>query len=187
MFATLVDNASCVQFNLGGDAPGISIFPKGGSEIARLIEKRADPKCDSFTIESSTPSTSQTVQVSNIVDCTNGAEGGCPITVEESYTKSVTTSFSLTAGGGIEGIFSVEATFGMEYTEEATTSIQTGVTVAQGSRGYLAAYSAATLFKGKFTGCDSGDAEQPGQVLDIKANGFTYSVVNTGARSNPVE
>ena len=182
VFATLIDNASCVEFNLGGDAPGVTVFPNGGSGIARQIGKRADPKCDGFTVESSSPSSSQTVQVSNIVDCTNGAESGCSITVGQEHTETVSTSYSLTAGGGIEGIFSVEATFGMEYTESSTTSIQEGFSVQAGQKGYLSAYSAATLFQGTFTGCDSGDAEQPGQVLAIKANGFTYAVVNTGAR-----
>jgi hypothetical protein len=174
--------------NLAGDAPGISVFPKGGSGIARLADtsssnltKRADPKCDGFTIESQEPSSSQTVQVSNIVDCVNGADSGCEITVGQEHTESVSTSYSVTAGGGIEGLFSVEATFGQEYTESSTTSIQEGFSVQQGQKGYLSAYSAATLFHGRFTGCDAGDAEQPGEVLAIKANGFTYAVVNTGS------
>jgi hypothetical protein len=87
----------------------------------------------------------------------------------------------LSAGGGIEGIFSVEATFGQEFTSSSTTSIQEGFSVQAGQKGYLSAYSAAALFKGKFTGCDSGDAEQAGEVLAIKKNGFTYAVVNTGS------
>ncbi|RAR16551.1 dna excision repair protein [Stemphylium lycopersici] len=201
VFATLIDNPSCVQFNLGGDAPGISIFPNGGSGIARIANvtggppeaaavaaippspptlRKRDSKCDGFDIESSVPSTSQTVQVSNIVDCINGAESGCTITVGSEHTESVSTSYSLSAGGGIEGIFSVEATFGMEYTESSTTSLQEGFSVQQGQKGYLAAYSAATLFRGTYTGCDEGDAEQPGEALVIKKEGFTYNVVNTG-------
>jgi hypothetical protein len=174
VFATLIDNASCVEMNLGGDAPGISIFPNGGSGIARDLQpitKRADPKCDGFTIESSMHSSSRTVQVSNIVDCTSGAEAGCVITVGSEHTESVSTSFSSSAGASIEGVFSVEATLGQEYTSSSTTFIQEGFSVQAGQKGYLSAYSAATLFKGKFTGCDFGDSEQPGQVLAIKANG----------------
>lgn len=133
--------------------------------------RKRDSKCDGFNIESSVPSTSQTVQVSNIVDCINGAESGCTITVGSEHTESVSTSYSLSAGGGIEGIFSVEATFGMEYTESSTTSLQEGFSVQQGQKGYLAAYSAATLFRGTYTGCDEGDAEQPGEALVIKKEG----------------
>ncbi|KAI1809018.1 hypothetical protein GGS20DRAFT_441550 [Poronia punctata] len=186
VFATLIDNKSCVQFNEGGEGPGISIFPSGGSGLS-LVEpkppknsKRDGPKCSGFTAESQSPTSSQSVQVSSIVDCTNGGAPGCSITVGEQHTESVSTSFSATAGGGIEGIFEVSATFGTEYTDSTTTSIQEGLSVQQGQKGYLAAYNAATLFKGKFTGCDSGDEEQEGTALVLKENGFTYSIVNTG-------
>lgn len=184
VFATLIDNSNCVEMNLGGEAPGISVYPKGGSGLSRKngLAKRADPKCDGFEVESSTPSSSESVQVSVIVDCVNGSEQGCEISVEKQHSESVTTSYSLSAGGGIEGIFSVEATFGQEFTSESSTSVTTGFSVQQGQKGYLSAYSAATLFKGKFTGCDSGDSEQAGEVLAIKKEGFTYAVVNTGAR-----
>lgn len=97
------------------------------------------------------------------------------------HTESVTTSYSATAGGGIEGIFEASVTFGMDYTDSSTTSLQEGFSVAAGQKGYLSAFSAATLFSGTYTGCDQGDAEQDGQVLAIKTNGFTYIVVNTGA------
>jgi hypothetical protein len=128
-------------------------------------------------------SESRTVQVSNIVDCLNGEEGAaCAISVEQQHTESVTTSFSVSAGGGIESIFSVEATFGQDYTSESSTAITHDLTVQAGQKGYLSAYSAATLFKGKYTGCDSGDAEQAGQALVLKKDAFTYLVVNTGAR-----
>jgi len=210
VFATLIGNAACVQMNLGGDAVGLSVFPQGGSGIARVassgemsafgndedgsftFEKRHIPqekrfvadkraaKCENFIIEDETPSSSQTVQISEILDCTNGAEAGCTISTETQYTESISTSFSVTAGGGIEGVFSVEATFGTEYTQEVTTSIQLGHSIPAGQRGYLSAYSAATLFTGRYTGCDEGDAEQPGQALVIKKNGFTYGVVLTG-------
>lgn len=177
VFATLIDNRSCVAMNLGGGEPGVSVFPHGGSGIARREEppaalaRRADPKCKGFNIESSSPSSSQSVQVSIIIDCVNGADGGCSITVEQQHSESVSTSYSATAGGGIEGIFSVEATFGQEFTETSSTTVATGESVPKGQKGYLSAYSSATLFKGTFTGCDSGPAEQPGQVLAIKANG----------------
>lgn len=186
VFATLIDNASCVLFNLGGDAPGTSVYPHGGAPIARKQVKRDGAKCSGFTIESQTPSESQTVQVSNIVDCVNGAESGCEIQISQEHTESVSTSMSVTAGGGIEGIFSIETTLGVEYTQSDTTAVQEGFSIPAGQKGYLAAYSGATLFKGKFTGCDSGDAEQPGQVLAIKKNAFHYSTVLTGARKAAV-
>lgn len=143
--------------------------------------RKRDGKCSGFNIESQTPSESQSVQVSNIVDCVNGGDTGCTITEGQEHTESVSTSYSVTAGGGIEGLFEVSATFGMEYTESSTTSLQEGFSIPGGQKGYLSAYSAATLFKGTFTGCDTGDAEQPGQALVIKTNGFTYSTVLTGA------
>lgn len=67
----------------------------------------------------------------------------------------------------------------MEYTESSTTSLQEGFSVQQGQKGYLAAYSAATLFKGTYTGCDEGDAEQPGEALVIKKEGckLLFSIV----------
>jgi hypothetical protein len=223
VFATMVDNKNCVQFNQGGDGPGITVYPNGGSGLSLVgpnpgkhhnhtgeakttpkktseknkkiqiaggnekksvksgkVAKRDNPKCDGFEIESSSPSSSPSVQVSSIVDCTNGGTPGCSITVGEQHTESVSTSFSVTGGGGIEGLFEISATFGTEYTESTTTSIQEGLSVQQGQKGYLAAYNAATLFKGKFTGCDSGDEEQEGTALVLKENGFTYSIVNTG-------
>ncbi|KAI0388382.1 hypothetical protein F5Y17DRAFT_222187 [Xylariaceae sp. FL0594] len=230
VFATMVDNKNCVQFNQGGDGPGVTVFPNGGSGLSLVgpnpgkhhgghhhkwnttgtagggkkkvelaagaggsakksvksgkttlnMAKRGDPKCDGFNIESSSPSYSPSVQVSSIVDCTNGGTPGCSITAGQQHTESVSTSYSVTAGGGIEGIFEASATFGMEYTESTTTSIQEGLTVQPGQKGYLSAYSAATLFKGKFTGCDGDSDEIEGQALVIKNNGFTYSIVNTG-------
>jgi hypothetical protein len=148
--------------NLAGGTPGTTVFPHGGSGTARAgdLIKQASPKCNGFTIESSVPSSSRSVQVSAIIDCTNGEpSAGCSISVEQQHTESVTTSFSASVGGGNEGIFSIEATFGMEYTSESSTSITYDLSVQVGQKGYLSAYSAVTLFKGKFTGCDSGDAE----------------------------
>jgi hypothetical protein len=182
VFVSMVNKPTCVEFNQGGETPGLAVYPNGGSGIARFMEKRDGPKCKGFTVESESLSYSPTVQVSNIIDCINGGDSGCPISVEQSHTESVTTSFSATAGGGIEGIFSVSATFGTEYTEEDTTTIQEGVTVPKGVKAYLSAYSSATLFTGKFTECDSGDAEQAGQVLAIKKGTFTYALVNTNSR-----
>ncbi|KAI1663131.1 hypothetical protein L13192_12833 [Pyrenophora tritici-repentis] len=176
-FATMIDNGNCVEFNIGGPARSFSAFPHGGSGVSR----RALPASSHLTKRTpNAPSTTESVQISNIVDCTNGTEDGCPITVGSEEEKSVTTSYSLTAGGGIEGLFSIETTFGMEYTESTTTSIQEGFSVSKGQKGYLSAYSAATLFKGVWTDCDEGDVEQPGEALVIKENGFTYSIVNTG-------
>ncbi|KAI0612767.1 hypothetical protein TUN205_02999 [Pyrenophora tritici-repentis] len=155
------------------------VAESGALPASSHLTKRT-PKCGGFRVESTQPSTTESVQISNIVDCTNGTEDGCPITVGSEEEKSVTTSYSLTAGGGIEGLFSIETTFGMEYTESTTTSIQEGFSVSKGQKGYLSAYSAATLFKGVWTDCDEGDVEQPGEALVIKENGFTYSIVNTG-------
>lgn len=211
VYATLVDNASCVQSNLGGDAPGISVFPNGGSGLTRLstparefpmtgvtrntaanverqalaaMKRQSNTECDGFVTDSQQPSQSRTVQVSNIIDCTNGGEQGCIISVEEQESKSISTSYSLTAGGGIEGIFSVEATFGMEFTQEVSTSVQNGFNVDAGQRGYIGAYNGATLFTGRYTGCNSGDAEQPGSVLALKDNQIFYSIILTGASKN---
>ncbi|SMQ52254.1 unnamed protein product [Zymoseptoria tritici ST99CH_3D1] len=196
VYATLVNNEACVQLNLGGSAPGISVYPNGGAAIARvgdnvtvvdeeprMRKRQANTKCDGFITDSQQPSTSRTEMVSNIIDCTNGASNGCMITVGEQMTKSFSTSFSLSAGGGIEGIFSVETTFGLEYTESTTTSIQNGFSVAAGQKGYIGAYSSATLFTGRFTGCDQGDAEQAGQTLAIfsDSNRISYSIIATGA------
>jgi hypothetical protein len=180
VFVSMINKQNCVMFNIAGDVPGLSIYPNGGSGMTRKA-KRADAKCDGFTVESKENSYSPSVQVSEIIDCLNGAESGCEISEEKSHTESVSTSFSATAGGGIEGVFSVSATFGTEYTTEDTTSIQKGLSIPQGQKAYLSAYSGATLFKGKFTGCDSGDAEQPGQVLAIKKNTFTYLIVNSNS------
>jgi hypothetical protein len=40
------------------------------------------------------------------------------------HEMSITTSYSTTVGGGIEGIFEASATFGMDYTDSVTTSMQ---------------------------------------------------------------
>lgn len=73
------------------------------------------------------------------------------------------------------------ATFGMDFTDSSSTTVQQGFSIQAGQKGYLSAYSAAVLFKGTFTGCSSGDANQPGQALVIRNNAFTYTVVNTGS------
>ena len=91
-----------------------------------LLAKR-NVKRKGFRVESSMSSTTESMQISNMVDCTNGTDDGCPITVGLAQTKLVTTSYSLTASGGIEGIFSIETTFGIEYTESTTMCIQEGV------------------------------------------------------------
>lgn len=189
---------------------GTSVFPNGGSGISRVattgevttfgsaedgnfifesthvpeekrfIAKKRAAKCDGFIIEDETPSYSQTVQISQLVDCINGAEAGCQIDAEKQFTESISTSFEVSAGGGIDGIFSIEATFGTEYTQETTTSINLGFSIPKGQKGYLSAYSAATLFTGRYTGCDEGDVEQPGRALVIKKESFTYGIVLTG-------
>jgi hypothetical protein len=70
------------------------------------------------------------------------------------------------------------------YTKDSSTSITHDLSVRTGQKIILSAYSAATLFEGQFTGCNSGDAEQAGSVLAIKKEGFTYLVVNTGTSSH---
>jgi hypothetical protein len=54
VFATLVDNRSCVQMNLAGGTPGLALFLHGGSGINRAsnLTTRANPKCTGFNIES---------------------------------------------------------------------------------------------------------------------------------------
>lgn len=167
VFATLINNQRCVEFNLGGGAPGLTVFPHGGAAVSKREEgsveevqqvagapklRKRDPSCTGFNIESQKPSESRSVQVSNIVDCTNGADSGCMISVSEQRSMSVTTSYSATAGGGIEGVFMASVTFGMDYTDSESTTTMEGFSVAQGQKGYLSAYSAATLFQGTFTG-----------------------------------
>ncbi len=191
VFATLVDNQSCVEMNVGVTAPGVSVFPHGGAAVNHKREnqmnhetktmKRSKPKCKGLHVDSQEPSKTESIQVSSIVDCVNGASSGCTISESEQHTKSVTTSFSTKAGLDIEEIFSIETTFCQDYTQSSTTSISKGFSIPQGQKGYLSAYSAATLCKGKFTDCDSGPKEVPGQALVVKKNGFTYSVVLTGA------
>ncbi|KAI0141596.1 hypothetical protein GGR57DRAFT_487258 [Xylariaceae sp. FL1272] len=163
--------------NIGGDMPGLTIWPSGGSTVARKA-KRDTTSCTGFTTASQESSYSNSVQVSNIVDCTNSADNGCTITEGEQHTESVSTSFSTTAGFEVEGL-SLGATFGTEYTDSEASSLQEGFTIDAGQKGYLSAFSTATLFKGTFTGCDDGD--QDGEVLAIKENGFTYSVIYTDA------
>ncbi|KAI7528539.1 hypothetical protein KC331_g15690 [Hortaea werneckii] len=180
VFSTLIDNDSCVAMNAGGDAVGLTVYPHGGTLTKRLAKKT--PSCSGFNIESQEPSYSPSVQVSNIIDCTNAADSpGCTIEVGEQHTESMTTSYSVSAGGGIEGIFEVSTTFGQDFTESTSTSVTEGYSVAQGQKGYLSAYNTATLFKGTFTGCDSGDSEQEGEALVLKKGGLAYSVIYTGA------
>lgn len=193
VFATLVDNASCVEINLGGMAPGITVYPNGASTIAKRTDNstvtadalnvfaRDNTKCDGFVVDSQQDSSTPTEKVSNIIDCTNGGPTGCMISTTAQQTKTISSSFSLTAGGGIEGIFSVESTFGMEYSESQSTTLQNGFSVDQGQKGYIGVYSGATLFTGRFTGCDQGDAEQPGTVIAVEKDRLTYSVIYTGA------
>ncbi|KAI6860413.1 hypothetical protein KC343_g10442 [Hortaea werneckii] len=180
VFSTLIDNDSCVAMNAGGDAVGLTVYPHGGTLTKRLAKK--SPSCSGFNIKSQEPSYSPSVQVSNIIDCTNAADSpGCSIEISEQHTESMTTSYSVSAGGGIEGIFEVSTTFGQDFTESTSTSVTEGYSVAQGQKGYLSAYNTATLFRGTFTGCDSGDSEQEGEALVLKKHGLAYSVIYTGA------
>lgn len=142
---------------------------------------KRNPKCSGFSIDSQQQSESQSVKISQIVDCTNGNDQGCSITTGEEHSESVATSYSFSAGGGVEGVFSVEATFGQEFTSTETTSIQTGFSIDAGQKGYLSAYCSATLFKGHFTGCDSGASEQAGESLVLKKDGMEYEVIYTGS------
>lgn len=180
VFAVLDNNANCVQMNKGGPSPGVSIFPHGGSGLARKVEKR-DTECSGFRIDSQQSSESRSIQISDIVDCTNGSEAGCTISIGEEHTESLSTSFSFTSGVTVAAIFEVSTTFGVEYTSSSTTSIQTGLSIPAGQKGYLSAYNTATLFRGHFTGCNSGDSEQAGVSLVLKEGGMTYSIILTGA------
>ncbi|RMY69988.1 hypothetical protein D0863_06090 [Hortaea werneckii] len=161
VFSTLIDNDSCVAMNAGGDAVGLTVYPHGGTLTKRLAKK--DPI------------------VLGLRHRESAAElfAFCP--VSEQHTESMTTSYSVSAGGGIEGIFEVSTTFGQDFTESTSTSVTEGYSVAQGQKGYLSAYNTATLFKGTFTGCDSGDSEQEGEALVLKKGGLAYSVIYTGA------
>ena len=133
VFATLNAGPSCVQLNKDGNTPGITIYSHGGAAVAKRDAaaaevqpvKRGMPKCKGFNKNGDgKPSESQSVQVSSIVDCTNGAESGCTISKGDQHTESVTTMYSATAGGGIEGVFMVSATFGMSFEMSETTTEQ---------------------------------------------------------------
>lgn len=155
VFATLIDNKACVEMNHGGAPVGLTVYPHGGAAVARReavpgLQKR-QTSCSGFRASSQQQSYSHSVQLSNIVDCTN-ANSDCMISEGMQHTESVTTSYSVSAGGGIEGLFSVETTFGMDYTDSSTTSITESFPVERGQKGYLAAYSGAELFHGTFTG-----------------------------------
>ncbi|KAI1323677.1 hypothetical protein F5Y16DRAFT_332946 [Xylariaceae sp. FL0255] len=194
VFASLVDNSACVELNLGGNAPGISVYPHGGAPLSRrndgsLVvdnsnsllenEKRASDKCKGFKHTSSKPSESKPVKVSAEVDCTNAGSGDCTITKSKQHTKSVTTSYSVDSGITIDEVFDIGATFGQDYTSGVTTTLQYGFSVDKGQKGYLTAYSDGTLFKGEFTDCDSGK-NHAGEVLAVKKNSLHYLVVDSG-------
>lgn len=98
---------------------------KRGENSYTALKKR-DVSCSGFTVTSQKPSESKSVQVSDIVDCTNGNDSGCTIAETQEHSHSVTTSYTLTAGGGIEGVFEASATFGQDYTNESSTSLQEG-------------------------------------------------------------
>lgn len=101
----------------------------------------------------------------------------------------------MSAGGGIEGIFSIEATFGTEYTESVTSSQSLDYSVEKGQKvdslpsfeltnfvnnsgqGYVAGYTLATKFSGKYTDCDSGEKEQAGVVVVPKKGSIVYQLV----------
>ncbi|KAG4427514.1 hypothetical protein IFR05_017004, partial [Cadophora sp. M221] len=146
VFASLIGNDACVEISQGGSSPGVTVFPKGGGnltkrngnatvlempepeikkrEIEAPVVKKRDPSCSGFTVNSQTPSYSPSVQVSDIVNCASSTMDSCAISTMVQHTESLTTSYSLEAGGGIEGIFNIGATFGMEYTESTTTGLQ---------------------------------------------------------------
>lgn len=110
VFAALTQNGRCVEINLGGSGPGLIVYPNGGSGLAKrffneTLDRRDDTKCSGFNTDSSANTETPSVKVSDIVDCTNGSESGCSITKGQQQEQSITTSYSLTAGGGIEGIF----------------------------------------------------------------------------------
>jgi len=46
-------------------------------------------------------------------------------------------------------------------------------------KGYLSAYSAATLFKGVYTDCDEGERSSRARYLLLKKVGFAYSIADT--------
>lgn len=53
------------------------------------------------------------------------------------------------------------------------------MSVPQGERGYVAAYTYITVFEGRFTHCDDGN-DVPGRVFAVKKDkGFLYLLVNT--------
>ncbi|KAI1323635.1 hypothetical protein F5Y16DRAFT_403197 [Xylariaceae sp. FL0255] len=202
-FASLINNDACVELTLGGSGPGITLWPNGGSPINKrdtqelapkpaakkrehvqhfegVFKKRDGTTCSGFTSSSQQETTSNTVQVSDIVNCINGAAAGCTISDAVQHTTSITTSYSLSAGGSLFDVLDVSATFGQDYTDSTATTIQENLTVQQGQTGYLASYSAATEFQGTFTGCSDGTDTQTGSAVVLRTNSLSYIVVNTG-------
>lgn len=97
----------------GSTGPGLAMFPNGGAGISRIagvdqdrffpnsvlsvshtagreaLAKRRGSKCSGFRAENQMPTYSRSVQVSNIVDCINGNDSGCQITVSHTVLVSI--------------------------------------------------------------------------------------------------
>ena len=173
-------SAECVSIQDVSGNEGAATYRIGGAPFARRdaspLEKR-DDTCSGFNIDSSANTYSATVQVFDIVNCRDSA-APCAITQSEQHTTSITSSYSLEAGGDVFGI-TASSTFGMDYTDSETTAIQENASVAPNQEGYLSAYSQATIFRGTFTGCSGGD--QPGNALVLKPGTTTYQLVVTNS------
>ncbi len=175
----------CVGLHGLNGGEGAAVYRIGGAPFARrdlddadeLILDKRDESCSGFNIEKRQNAYSATVQVSDIVNCEDSASP-CTISTGIQHTKSLSSSYSFSAGGDVFGI-TASTTFGTDYTESTTTTIQDTFSVPANQEGYLSAYSLATLFTGTYTGCKGGD--KPGTALALKKNSVVYQLVVTNA------
>ncbi|KAK0544210.1 hypothetical protein OC846_006151 [Tilletia horrida] len=171
-----VGSPTCIQLQGITGEEGMAVYGAGGAILAKKrAEKRDTQSCSGFTVTSQQNTYTASQQVSDTVNCQNSA-APCTISRAQQHTTSITSSYSATAGFDIEGI-SASVTFGQDYTDSESTTLQDTFSVPVNQEGFLTTYSAATLFQGTFTGCPDGDV--PGEALVPKANGVTYQVTLT--------
>ncbi|SJX64375.1 uncharacterized protein SRS1_15016 [Sporisorium reilianum f. sp. reilianum] len=168
----------CIQLQGITGQEGASIYPCDDGPLSRrALLARRDDKCSGFTVESQQDTYSASSQVSSVVNCQNSA-APCIISESVQHTTTIESSFSLSAGGSVEGI-DIGATFGTSYSESTSTTLQQSYSIPVNQEGYLTTYAQATLFKGTYTGCAGGD--QPGEALVLKDRPPIYQVVITNA------
>ncbi|KAK0542994.1 hypothetical protein OC846_006088 [Tilletia horrida] len=138
---------TCVQLQGITGEEGMSVYGAGGATLAKKrAEKRDTQSCSGFTVSSQQDTYTASQQVSDTVNCQNSA-APCTISEAQQHTTTITSSYSATAGFDIEGI-SASVTFGQEYSDSDSTTLQDTFSVPVNQEGFLTTYSAATLFQG---------------------------------------